>query len=179
LSNIAVVLDTSAIIRGFELLMRDNLLKNVVGSEKLFLFTAPAVIEEAKYSGTKVKLKLLLSRVTVLNVGKKYLKLAREAASKMGLQQELSDTDLEVLALALELMNRYTKVYVATDDIRLQNVCISVGLDVIAFKRRLRYLLRRRKKCMFCGIEFDNKFEECPNCGSKKFKYIVHKVKIR
>ena len=178
LDGIAIVLDTSAIIRGFEFL-NDDALRKTVGAEKIFLFTTESVVRELRYERSKMHLNLLLSRITVLEPRRKYLDLAKRGTSDTGLSGELSNTDLDVLALALELKGRYSQVYIATDDIKLQNVCVSLGIGVVAFRKKLKYLIYRRKKCAFCGVEFEDKYDECPNCGSRKFYYVKKKIRVR
>lgn len=176
--EIAIVLDTSAVIRGLTFIEGLNGADKVVRTERIFLFLPHSVVEETKYESTKVQLNLLSDRITVIKAGRKYLDQAMKIAAKVGLKSELSETDLEVIALALELKERYKRVYVATDDARIQNACVFSGIEVIGFKKRIKYLLLRIKKCSVCEFEFDSDTNECPSCGSEKFRYIVRKIKL-
>lgn len=177
-SEIAIVLDTSAVIRSSELLKSLDSINKTLGVERIFLFLPQLVLKESKYESTKIQLNLLLDKATVLTAQKRFLDLAREVANKVGLTSELSETDLEVIALALELRNKYERVYVATDDLRVQNVCVFSGIGIFGFKKRLKYLLLRLKKCSACGFEFADCGSECPSCGSESFRYVTRKTKL-
>jgi len=87
---------------------------------------------------------------------------ARRAAGETGDREELSETDVRLLAAAFELDAR-----LVTDDYAMQNVAdrLDVAVEVIA---REGITERRdwRFQCAGCGREFDENHDRCPVCGS-------------
>ena len=86
----------------------------------------------------------------------------RRAAERSGDLGVLSDTDVRLLAAALEL-----SAVLVTDDYAVQNVAekLDVDVEVIAHggideERDWRF------QCAGCGREFDEDRERCPVCGS-------------
>jgi len=86
----------------------------------------------------------------------------REAARATGDDGELSETDRQLLAAALEL-----DATLVTDDYAIQNVAgrldlavDSVGRDAIAEQRAWTF------QCRGCGRTFDEDPGRCPVCGS-------------
>jgi UPF0271 protein len=87
----------------------------------------------------------------------------RRAATETGDGDELSDTDVRLLAAAFELDG-----VLVTDDYAMQNVaehldvaCEVVSQDGITETRRWRF------QCQGCGREFDDRQDRCPVCGSE------------
>lgn len=87
----------------------------------------------------------------------------RRAAKGSGDAAELSDTDIRLIATALEL-----HATLVTDDYAMQNVADDLDLAVevvaqegITERRDWRY------QCRGCGREFDEHRERCPICGSQ------------
>ncbi len=125
-------------------------------------FSTPGVLRElAKYGDRRVDLwgeLLTISEPTSESVRK-----VKEAASRTGDSTRLSPTDVEVLALALEL-----NAQVLSDDYSLQNVATYLG---IPFKpiglRGIKDLRKWLWRCTGCGRVFDKEMPECPVCGSK------------
>ena len=84
------------------------------------------------------------------------------AASESGDKEELSETDIELLAAAFELDAR-----LVTDDYAMQNVAERLDITVefiardgIAEQRDWDF------QCQGCGRVFDENKERCPICGS-------------
>ena len=86
----------------------------------------------------------------------------RRAANGTGDLGTLSDTDVRLIAAALELSGT-----LVTDDYAIQNVAgtFDVEVDVIAqdgIDERREWLFQ----CQGCGREFDERMDRCPICGS-------------
>ncbi|MFW6265787.1 MAG: NOB1 family endonuclease, partial [Halanaeroarchaeum sp.] len=91
------------------------------------------------------------------------LQTVRQAAKRTGDATVLSETDVRLLAAALEL-----DATLVTDDYAMQNVADDLDLAVevvaqegITERRDWRY------QCRGCGREFDEHRERCPICGSQ------------
>ena len=125
-------------------------------------FTTPGVLKELEKFGDR-RSELWGEMLTVSEPTSTSLRKVREASSRTGDSTRLSPTDIEVLALALEL-----KAQVLSDDYSLQNLATYLG---IPFKpvglKGIKDLRRWRWRCIGCGKVFDKEMPDCPICGSK------------
>jgi UPF0271 protein len=84
------------------------------------------------------------------------------AAVETGDGEELSDTDVRLVAAAFELDGT-----LVTDDYAMQNVAEHLGVVVEAIARDgITEQRDWRFQCQGCGREFDDHRERCPICGS-------------
>ncbi len=116
------VLDASAII-------------NRVGEplEEKKYFTVPEVIKEIKDLVSRQVLELAKEKenIIVFSPSKKNLERTKEAAKKLNVLKDLSDTDLKVIALGREKNQK-----VVTDDYRMQKTCkkLKIGFEPVIHK---------------------------------------------
>jgi UPF0271 protein len=84
------------------------------------------------------------------------------AAVETGDGEELSDTDVRLIAAAFELDGT-----LVTDDYAMQNVAehLGVAVEVIA-RDGISEQRDWRFQCQGCGREFDDHRDRCPICGS-------------
>ncbi len=84
------------------------------------------------------------------------------AARETGDLEELSETDIRLVATAFELDGT-----LVTDDYAMQNVAekLNVNVEVIA-REGIEEQRDWRFQCQGCGREFDDHHERCPICGS-------------
>ena len=86
----------------------------------------------------------------------------RRAAKGSGDAAELSDTDIRLIATALELHGT-----LVTDDYAMQNVAERLDLPVEAIARDgISEEREWRFQCVGCNRTFDEDKERCPICGS-------------
>ena len=84
------------------------------------------------------------------------------AAVETGDGEELSDTDVRLIAAAFELDGT-----LVTDDYAMQNVAEHLGVVVEAIARDgITEQRDWRFQCQGCGREFDDHRDRCPICGS-------------
>lgn len=121
----AIVADTGAFITG------------AVRSVYYPVYTAESVVGEVRDSKSRRILEELLAmgRLHIVNPSSRYITISRSIAV-----QGLSSTDLEILALALELRDKGYNVIVATDDYALQESALRSSLRIM----RIRYRGARR-----------------------------------
>ncbi len=86
------------------------------------------------------KLKAMLWEVEFLDPKEKYIKKVKKEASKIGYLEKLSETDIDVLALALE-----RKGAILTNDFAIQNVARRLGIRFEGEKKIKRYKKRRKR----------------------------------
>lgn len=157
----AVVLDTSAFIAGFDPLS--------IGGEH---YTVPKVKDEiAENSMSDVRFKIAVEngklRVRIPN--EISLSKIKASATVVGDTFFLSETDLQVLALALELKAEGYTPLIVTDDYSIQNVANQVGIE---FASLATYGIRRRlhwiRYCPACHRKYpaDSKQKTCEVCGT-------------
>jgi len=86
----------------------------------------------------------------------------KRAARGSGDLAELSDTDVRLIATAVEL-----HATLVTDDYAMQNVAERLDLDVEPIARDgITEEREWRFQCVGCGRTFDENRERCPICGS-------------
>ncbi|SDZ95037.1 UPF0271 protein [Haloplanus vescus] len=84
------------------------------------------------------------------------------AAVETGDGEELSDTDVRLVAAAFELDGT-----LVTDDYAMQNVAEHLGVTVEVIAREgITEQRNWRFQCQGCGREFDDHRDRCPICGS-------------
>ncbi|RLE99263.1 MAG: hypothetical protein DRJ63_05835 [Thermoprotei archaeon] len=159
-----VVLDTSALIHGAALLLRNTR-----------AVTSPEVLRELKSSLSRYVLSALKERgfIEIKQPKSEYVRRARKIATKMGYHRDLSEADISVIALALEYSASGVEVSVFTDDYKIQSILKSVKVD---FKPVVHPPIGQSKKkmyyCQACGRTFVG-LNTCPICGSRlKTKYV-------
>jgi UPF0271 protein len=108
--------------------------------------------------------------VKVENPQKSFLEKARDSASEVGDAHFLSETDLQVLALALELKTRGYTPLIATDDYSIQNVAKQMRIEfaplaTFGIRRRLQWL----RYCPACHKKYSASYKSstCEVCGTE------------
>lgn len=158
----AIVIDTSALIAGFDPLS--------INEE---LYTVPNVrgeITEDTMSGVRFKTAIESGKVKIKTPEKTFAEKARVFASAVGNSFFLSETDLQVLALALELKTGGYSPLIATDDYSIQNVASEMNvefapLSTFGIRRRLRWI----RYCPACHRKYPANYKSlrCQVCGTR------------
>jgi len=158
----SVVLDTSAFIAGFD----------------------PSSISEETYSVPEVKAELLnnsISKIrfkTSVKSGKlkiiapssEYINFIKRISSEIGDVGFLSEADIAILALAVQLRDNGQNPIIITDDYSIQNVADKLGLEFISLSNYgIRYQLHWILYCPACGKKYppNQKTMICENCGTQ------------
>lgn len=99
----------------------------------------------------------------------KYIDLVLGKAAELGEATSLSKTDIELLALALELSSKGLDVTIISDDYSVQNVAGSLGLKWSGIKYTgITRVIHWKMICESCKYEtYDARRSICPNCGAK------------
>ena len=145
------VLDTSVLYYGKDL---------PTGFE---LVITPGVARELSREGMSQRLELLMAtRVRVSSPSEKSLRRVKEESEMTGDSRRLSDTDKELLALALDLGYE-----LMTDDYSIQNVARSMGIPVRGMDQKgIAEIFEWQAKCKGCGKLFPADVRVCDVCGS-------------
>ena len=128
-------------------------------------YTTPRVVEEVKDPESKLLLESLISagKVRVLIPSKESVEFVRAKALETGELDELSEADIELLALAYEL-----NTTIFTDDYNLQNIAKTLGIKFKTLKKGIKRVIRWRYVCIGCNRKFKREppGSICPECGS-------------
>lgn len=169
-----LVIDTSAFISGFD----------------------PSAINEEAYSvsrvgdelleGSIVKMRFNASiesgRLKLINPSAKYIDIAKEASREVGDLSFLSEADIEVLALAIQLKYCGFEAVVLTDDYSIQNVAEKLELNFAPLANLgISYHLSWLYYCPACGRKYppDRKIILCENCGMQLKRRPVKKMPVK
>jgi len=158
----AIIVDTTAFIAGFNVLdLHDE------------IFSVPDVKEElTKSSMAKIRLNTAIraGRLRLLEPDADAMKKAKEASREIGDLLSLSEVDMKILALAMQLREEGYTPTIITDDYSIQNVAkkLALNYETVAthgIKFHLKWLLY----CPACHKKYppDYNFENCENCGTK------------
>lgn len=159
-------MDTSALVAGFDPFS--------IGEEQ---YTVPMVREEIADNsmfGVRFKTAIENGKVRVMTPDAAFLKKAKTFATAVGDAFFLSETDLQILALALELKTRGHSPLIATDDYSIQNVANQMriefaSLSTFGIRRQLQWVRYcpachrkypanyKSARCRICGIELKRK----------------------
>jgi len=157
-----MILDTTAFIAGFNpLSIHDE------------VYSVPDVRRElTKSPMAKLRFDTAVKagRLKICEPKIQYLNKAREASVEVGDLISLSEADMKILALAIQLKREGYAPTIITDDYSIQNVAKKLSLNymsiaIFGIKFHLKWLLY----CPACRRKYpsDYKFEKCEICGTK------------
>ena len=135
--------------------------------------TAPKVQEEIRgISPISARFEMAIEskRLVVKNPSDKSLNAVKTYAKRVGDYFFLSETDLEVLALALELKEEKYIPRIVSDDYSIQNVATQMGVEFISLATfGIRRILKWERYCPACYRKYSSVFRsiECIVCGTE------------
>jgi len=161
-----IVLDTSAFLAGFDPFS--------LSEEQV---TVPKVEEEIRKNSmiwVRFKTALENGKLKVKAPSEEFLNKVKASSTKVGDSFLLSETDSQLLALALELKATGYAPQIVTDDYSIQNVATQLRIEFLALttfgiKRLLEWIRYcpachreypancSSKVCLFCGTELKRK----------------------
>jgi endoribonuclease Nob1 len=157
-----IVLDTSAFLAGFDPFS--------LGAEQV---TVPKVEEEIlRKSIIKMRFETAIEsgKLKVKAPTQEFSDSAKASASKVGDSFKLSEADMQLLALSLELKAAGYTPQIVTDDYSIQNVATQLGIGFLALATfGIKRLLEWIRYCPACHREYpvDCKSKECRVCGTE------------
>ena len=157
-----IVLDTSAFLAGFDPF-----------SQNTEQVTVPKVEEEIlRNSMVKMRFESAVEsgKVKVKAPTPEFSKAAKVSASKVGDSFKLSDADMQLLALALQLKTEGCTPQIVTDDYSIQNVAAQMGIGFSALATLgIKRLLEWIRYCPACYREYpaNTKSKMCQVCGTE------------
>ena len=173
------ILDTSALLSGKEFLVNDEFELVTVPSVEAELARGPSNPDD-DWTETQLKFEFLIDTgLKIIQPSDTSLAKIRAAAEQSGDIKRLSDTDIELLALGLELGADTKDVVLLTDDYSIQNICTELKINYQpVMEKGITHKVQWKYRCTGCGKFWDEPLEECPVCGSKVRTKIDKKHKI-
>lgn len=169
-----LVLDTSAFIAGFD----------PFGATDP-VFTVPTVGQEVVSNSimyTRFKTAVESGKLQVKAPSADFMDKVAQSSRDIGDVLYLSNTDKEVLALALELKNAGEEAIIVTDDYSIQNVADQLGLGFAPLMTfGIRYRLDWVIYCPACHRKYptDYKSKTCEACGTDLKRKPLKKTLLR
>lgn len=157
-----IVLDTSAFVAGFDPFS--------ISEEQ---YTVPMVQEEIMRNSiawVRFKTAMESRRLIVKSPDKTFLVEVKASATLVGDTFFLSETDLQVLALALELKEKGHTPTIVTDDYSIQNVANQIGIEFASLVTfGIRFRLNWLRYCPACRRKYppNYKSKTCEVCGTE------------
>ncbi len=170
------ILDATALISGLD--------PNVINRT---LWTVAEVIDEIKDSRNKLRIEMAIENKTI-KIGRPSataIDKIKQTAEKSGDIIVLSDTDIKVLSLALDLKEAGHEVVILTDDYSVQNVASRLKIESKAYTTAgIRYEINWELYCPSCfhSIEMRNTKRKqifCEICGTKMKRRPYDKRKFK
>lgn len=127
------------------------------------IITVPSVLDEIRDEKSRTIMELM--NVRIEPVLQSFLREVISKARETKDSEELSRTDLDLLAKALEY-TRIENTILVTDDYAVQNTAIQLGIKVIpAGQKKIKDVLLWEKFCIGCKRRFPTG-DDCPVCGT-------------
>jgi len=167
-----LVLDTSAFIAGYE-----------PAGNSVELYTVPEVLEELRDTMAKLRVQAALDsgKLMVRSSEERFTEQVVRTAKEMGDFASLSDTDLSVLALALQLKESQGDLALVSEDYSVQNVADRLGVKHISLATAgIRRRIVWETYCPGCHRTYEKLApgEDCPICGTKLKKKPLRKSQV-
>jgi UPF0271 protein len=127
------------------------------------IITVPSVVNEIRDERSRTILELM--NVRIEPPLQSFIREVTTKARATRDSEELSKTDIDLLAKALEYTRNETTILV-TDDYAVQNTAIQLGIKVMpAGQKKIKDILLWEKFCIGCKRRFPQG-EDCPVCGT-------------
>ena len=158
----AIVLDTSAFIAGFDPL--------TVPEKQYTVSEVKSELNEGSIPWIRFNAAIENGKITIMKPKDSCFQEILEASKKVGDMRYLSEADLQVLALAMELKGRGLSPLIVTDDYSIQNVANKIDVEftslmTFGIKFRFKWILY----CPACYRKYpsDYRFKSCEVCGTE------------
>ncbi len=157
-----LVLDTSAFVAGFDPL-------SIAGDKYIVPLVEQEIIGNSMAS-VRIKAALENGRLRIIDPRGSFVDRVKRSASEVGDKFLMSDTDIQVLAGALELKQKGRNVMILTDDYSMQNVADAVGLGFCSLATfGIKYRLEWMRYCPACHKRYASDYaaKTCDVCGTQ------------
>lgn len=166
------VLDTSAILSGKPININDGILT-----------TISKISDEIKPGGKDYKIfQFLIEKGLIINIPKEEsINHIKKTIKEYGEEKRLSNTDIEILALAYDYKKEnYKKVIIITDDYSIQNIANILNLEYLTINQPgITKSFKWYPRCRGCGKKFKENISICPICGAEIKDFVGKKNQLK
>lgn len=167
------VLDTSAFIAGYE-----------PTGDCVELYTVPEVCEELRDTIARLRVQAALDsgKLTIENPKKRFIEEIVRVAEEMGDFASLSNTDISVLALSLQLKEYKTDLALVSEDYSVQNIANRLDIKHVSLATSgISHRIIWRTYCPGCHRIYEKLApgEVCPICGTRLKKKPLQKSQVK
>jgi UPF0271 protein len=137
------------------------------------LVTVPKVQEEIHRNSivkTRFEAAIESGKLKLQLPSEKFSRKINTVACKVGDALKLSETDMQLLALAMQLRTEGAVPQIVSDDYSIQNVAKQMEIDFVALSTfGIKRLLQWITYCPACHKQYaaESKSKECLVCGTK------------
>jgi len=173
-SKRAIILDTSAFISGFDPFS--------VEDEQYSVPMVSMELSKGSLPGLRFDTAAKQGRLKVLEPDPVFVEKAKEASRKAGDVRYLSEADLQILALAVQLKEFGFETSIVTDDYSIQNVAERMGLGFTPLATfGIRFYYKWLLYCPACHKKYppDHKFKQCDICGTALKRKPMSKTRVK
>jgi rRNA maturation endonuclease Nob1 len=143
--------------------------------------TTSSVLEEIRNKPSKIRadMLILIERLQEDSATPTSIKAVRSAASDTGDESVLSETDIEIIALAHTKKSLGIKTTLVSTDLAVLNTARYLGLVVIDPSGRFKHEIIWTYRCPACNHKSISKTKdlECPVCGTTMRRVVQRKRK--
>ena len=164
------ILDTSAILSGKSIYL-----------ENAKMITIPDIESEIKPGGKDYQIFQFLKEKGLFYQppSEKSINEIIKKSKETGDFERLSNFDIQLLALSLDIKNQGDDSIIITDDYSIQNIAnyLDIKFETINQKgitKRFKWINR----CQGCGKKFKDDINICPICGAETKKIVAKKQEI-
>ncbi|MHA1582402.1 MAG: NOB1 family endonuclease [Candidatus Baldrarchaeia archaeon] len=168
-----LILDTSAFIGKFYFYLPNGK-----------YITVPRVLNEILDEKIKnvIETYIRSRKIEIKSPGAESIKIVEQVAGETGDLPYISETDKQILALALEYKNKGFKTIIVSDDYAIQNVAKKLAINFVSLVQKgIKYFISWEIYCPACGKRFPPSYaaETCDVCGEKIKRKAVKKKLLR
>ena len=166
-----LIIDTSAILSGKSLVL-----------ENIKTVTTPGVSSELKPGGKDYQnFQYMLEKgLTVETPSTKSINKIQQKSKETGDLGRLSKTDIEILALALDIKEKKQEPIILTDDYSIQNIADTLNIKYESISQHgIKKRFKWNYRCRGCGKKYTNETKICPICGASTKKIISKKSDLK
>ncbi len=163
----SMVFDTNIFLTGFDFSVIKNHIYTI--QEVLEEIEVDRYIDKNRNIIERIKCAIASNQLIIKTPNEKYIKKIKSIALKTNILRSLSDVDLKLIALTLEIKEIIdSKVIIYTNDYTMENLCMELGLS---FSSLIKEGIKKKKIfeifCPLCRNVMNSKELICEICGSK------------
>ena len=168
-----IVIDTSALVSGFD--------PNSISIEQYSVPTVSNELLQGTMPWTRFNAAVDNGKLKLVEPNPDSLAKVTESSKSVGDVLYLSEVDLQVLALALQLKNSDYDVMIVTDDYSIQNVANRIAVRFVSLVNfGIRYQFQWILYCPACHRKYpsDHQLKKCQVCGTELKRKPLRKIPI-